>query len=274
MTKLCHSCGTVKGLEDFSKASSRSDGRQATCKVCVAQYHADHKAESRAYKAAYYVENRERVLAQGATHYAENKEQYKVSSAAYYKGHKEAARVYGAAYSASHRDERKARDMGPASFSLFSGRLTVEEDPKEDLDGTLLARCSLCKDYFTPNLRSVQSRVSALIGKKKGEHRLYCGDKCKSSCPIYRAQTLAKDLRPAAKQSRCNQATNRKALMVIQRDHFGSNHCEKCGTEGDSLDLHHGILVSENHKEADNMAHQLLLCKSCHLAVHHSGACA
>ena len=248
ISKTCRSCGTMKDIGEFSKASSRSDGKQVNCRDCNAQYRLNHKAEARAYKAVYYEERKEEFKAKSRAYHAENREKCN-------------------AYSIAH-------SLGPASFRLYAGRLTVEEDPKEGLGGTLLVRCALCRDYFTPTFGAVSDRVKALVGEKRGEQRLYCSGECKDLCPIHNAKNTPKHLRPAAKQSRCHQATNRKALIAAQKEKFGTNHCERCGVEGKSLDLHHGILVSENHKESDNMAHQLLLCKDCHLAAHHpNGGC-
>jgi hypothetical protein len=52
--------------------------------------------------------------------------------------------------------------------------------------------------------------------------------------------------------------------MGAQLDKYGHNFCEKCGAKTEKLDLHHSIMVAINYKEADNMAHQILLCKKCH----------
>ena len=41
--KSCPSCGEVKDLSLFSKASRRSDGHQGFCKLCNKEYHKTNK---------------------------------------------------------------------------------------------------------------------------------------------------------------------------------------------------------------------------------------
>jgi len=60
---------------------------------------------------------------------------------------------------------------------------------------------------------------------------------------------------------------NKKQLLDLQFDKYGYNFCEKCGKEFSvgELDLHHNIMMSKDHAEADNMSHQILVCKKCHI---------
>lgn len=103
-------------------------------------------------------------------------------------------------------------------------------------------------------------------GKSKGESRIYCSDECKSSCDTYHSINTPKSLRNVKAQSRCNQSINRKQLLLLQMDDCGHNYCEKCGAtkESNGLTLHHNIMVSMDHTEADNMSHQILVCEKCH----------
>lgn len=46
--KTCYNCGEEKPLTDFYRNKSRSDGRNAQCKVCHNEYRKKHYAKNRA----------------------------------------------------------------------------------------------------------------------------------------------------------------------------------------------------------------------------------
>jgi hypothetical protein len=116
--------------------------------------------------------------------------------------------------------------------------------------------------------RFAHNRACAIIGAVvgRGECRLYRSDECKQKCDIYNAKILPKSQRDKFKQARCNQKTNRKALLDLQMDEFGFTFCEVCGKPfpRKQLIIHHNIPVGDDISEADNMGHQIIVCRSHH----------
>lgn len=148
----------------------------------------------------------------------------------------------------------------------------VEEIRDCEYEPGIEVRCkhSDCRKWFKPATNKLWVRIAAIETpnpKYPGiECNLYCSDKCKQDCDISGAQKTPKSLRNVVKQSRCSQRTNRKALLDLQIDECGYNYCEKCGKEFDASDLiiHHNIMVGVDHTMADDMSHQILICKEHH----------
>lgn len=130
-------------------------------------------------------------------------------------------------------------------------------------------RCkhSNCNKWFKPTRNQLKHRLLSIESPVKFEEiNFYCSDECKYSCDTYRAQITPKSLRNVKTQSRCNQKINKKALLDNQLDECGHNYCEKCGKPfaQRALIIHHNIMVSKDHTEADNMSHQIIVCRECH----------
>lgn len=78
--KTCTKCGVEKPLDQFSRNSRASDGRQSQCKACFAAYRKVYReankekivAQQKAYRAA----NAEKESARKKAHYEVNREQY------------------------------------------------------------------------------------------------------------------------------------------------------------------------------------------------------
>lgn len=147
------------------------------------------------------------------------------------------------------------------------------EEIRDRTDGPgIEVRCkhSDCRKWFKPTKNQLRGRINSIEKfdeKSPGvEMNFYCSDACKYSCDTYRAQITPKSLRNVKTQSRCNQKSNKKSLLGLQIDECGYNYCEKCGKEFDSSDLiiHHNIMVGKDHDMADDMSHQILVCKEHH----------
>jgi hypothetical protein len=150
---------------------------------------------------------------------------------------------------------------------MYAHQLTLEEEPVSDENGTMLCRCAQCKSYYYPLAYLVWNRIKSInANNRSGDSKLYCSEKCKQECDVYNAQQLPKSQRGAKIKARCNQRINRQSLLQIQLDEFGYNYCEKCGKEfpASELIIHHNIMVSKDLSEADNMSHQMLVCKDHH----------
>lgn len=131
-------------------------------------------------------------------------------------------------------------------------------------------KCKHCREWFKPTGTQINRRVRAIerpdIRHLGREANFYCSDDCKQDCDTYHAINTPKSLRNIKTQSRCNQSVNRKALLDLQIDECGYNYCEICGKEFNPSDLiiHHNIMVGLDHSVADDMSHQILVCREHH----------
>ena len=303
-TKVCTKCGIEKGLEEFPKKKGGRNGRSSYCRGCFSEYqklyaikNKDKISEkSKQYRNANkekiakrskerYLKDKDRIkqyqtanhfrISQVSKEYREkHREKYKNYNKEYHKNnfdsisqrHKNYRKENKDAISEYERNYSKATRESVAKYSVYANKLTVEEDSIEGENGELLCKCSKCKEYFSPLTSDVRHRVQALKGNQPGESRLYCSEGCKQDCDIYHARALPKSQRNEAKQARCNQKLNKEQLLQIQLDEFGYNFCDKCGKEfkQSELIIHHNIMVSLDKNMADDMSHQMLVCKEHH----------
>lgn len=242
--KYCPKCKEEKPVSEFGPSKNSPDGLRWNCYDCrkieSREYYQKHKESRKKTLRNYYDNNKEQTLAYSKLWYKENKERLK-----------------------KHRTKRR---FGPAPYNTYYNQLTVEEEPICGENGELVVKCSKCGEYYIPILTKVIQRITSLKGQQTGESRLYCSDKCRNECSIYHAKSFPKGLRSVSVASRCNQQLNKKQLLDLQLDEFGYNFCEKCGKEKlrKELIIHHNSQVSKYPEEADNMAHQILVCKGCH----------
>jgi len=146
----------------------------------------------------------------------------------------------------------------------------VEEMIKNPDGYGVLVKCKKCDKWFPPTNGQLTGRISAL--ERPGtrslgtENNFYCSEKCKQECDTYNTQLTPKSLRNIKKASRCHQQINRKALLDLQEDEFGYTHCEVCGKPfpREELIIHHNVMVGKDHTMADDMSHQIIVCKEHH----------
>jgi len=264
-TKKCSKCGEEKELNEFYKSSKSKDGHNCQCRNC---------------SISYYYKNSEKISKKNKIHYENNKDEVKERVNLYRESNSNIIKERKAIYYITHRDKIKEyREKNQeniikyereyykriAKYEVYKDKLTIEEDPI-DINGELWCRCSFCKEHYLVTIGEIKNRIGSLNGRKTGEHRLYCSDKCKKECDIYNAQTIPKSLRNVKKQSRCNQQLNKDQLLFLQIDECGYNYCEKCGKPflREDLIIHHNILVGKDHTMVDDMSHQMIVCAGCH----------
>ena len=241
--KICTMCKEQKQLDDFGILNSSPDKRKCRCRKCTSIKgsldYQKHKDKRKRQHKEYYEKHREEMLQYSKDWHEENKERI-----------------------TKYRAERRTL---PAPFNTYAPQLTVEEDPIED-NGNLMCKCSKCREYFYPTLTTVIQRIRSLRGDQTGESRLYCSDNCKYTCSIFHKQKIWSSPRDIKVVSRCHQVLNKRQLLDLQVDEYGYNFCEKCGNQFDEKDLiiHHNIKVADDPAEADNIAHQILVCKEHH----------
>jgi len=249
--KACVMCKELKSFDEFSFKNEAPDKKGSYCMAC-----------EKIKNSSYYLRNKSKISEYAKKYREEHKDKIKEQR----KKCREPNREKLAKEAKEWRQMNKDKLELPVSFSIYAPQLTIEEDPKDDGTGKLMCRCTKCREYFYPTFYAVRSRSSSLKGHQLGECRLYCSDECKESCPIFRRHKLPEGQLNIKLASRCNQKLNKRQLLDLQVDEYGYNFCEKCGKRFDERDLiiHHNIRVSDDHREADNMSHQILVCKEHH----------
>lgn len=171
---------------------------------------------------------------------------------------------YSAEWARNNVEKVRGYRVKNASFSVYSERLTIDEDPICGENNTLYVKCFRCGKYFSPSRKIVKSRIESLEGKQKGESHLYCSEECKQACPIYSAQKYyGKKIPP-------NPARDMKWVkMVLTRDNFT---CKKCGSK-DNLQAHHIIPIAVDPIISADIDNGITLCKKCHDEVHLKDGC-
>jgi len=142
--------------------------------------------------------------------------------------------------------------------------LTIEERPIE-IDNKIQCKCTYCKEYFIPTKVQLLDRIRSLNGKRNGENRLYCSDKCKELCPIFHKISFFGGIK--LKISRPDQPELRK--LVLERD---DNQCQRCGSSED-LHCHHITGVEINPVESADIDNCITLCYTCHSKAHSEYGC-
>jgi len=83
-----------------------------------------------------------------------------------------------------------------ASYETFAHRIEIYEkirpDPKEP--GVLQALCNSCSKWYRPKRSAIKSRIEAIDADGHSENRLYCSEKCKKQCEIYRKSPFQCDV--------------------------------------------------------------------------------
>lgn len=170
------------------------------------------------------------------------------------------------------RKEGKTNDSlywnSPAKFKTYAHKLTIEEDPKEDENGYLLAKCAYCGQYFYPTNRILLHRAESLNNIGCGERRLYCSQGCKKACPIYGRQDFPKGFKKASSR----EVDPLIRQLCLKRDDYT---CQRCGaliTEAE-LHAHHIEGAVQQPMLANDVENTITLCKKCHKWVHSQDGC-
>lgn len=127
---------------------------------------------------------------------------------------------------------------------------------------TMEVRCSKCKDWFRPTDRQVWNRTDCLNGKRLGESKFYCLDKCKSECEIYWRSTYPKNF-------------NRDLYgLKVWRDEVfrrASYKCEYC--ENNATDAHHISPIKLEPFFSLDPDNGIACCEECHYKYGHKEEC-
>lgn len=155
-----------------------------------------------------------------------------------------------------------------ARYEKFRTKLTVEEMPLSTPNGYLTVKCKKCRKRYIPTYREAKARQYALEGKKysKGEHSMYCSDKCKKECSIYGKNPIIHGVYRIPKVH----LKTRIRDIVIARD---DSTCIKCGEKTLHIEVHHIIPRAIGKDSINDIDNLICLCKECHKKVHEQELC-
>jgi len=157
-------------------------------------------------------------------------------------------------------------------YDVYSKQLNpVEKIRRNNLDKNILEiKCAYCGDWYIPKLHTVIDRIRSINSTSFGDHGLYCSDKCKQECSIYRQVKYPKGFKPAT--SREVQAELRQ--MRFEIDDYTCQRCKKRQDELDvALHCHHIEGIRWEPLESADLDKVITLCKTCHLEVHQIEGC-
>jgi 5-methylcytosine-specific restriction endonuclease McrA len=233
--KVCIKCGWFRNWWEFNINKKGFKGYQNRCRECTKKY---------------YVEKREDIHKK------------------YYLDHREDKLKYQKEYNLDKKEYQKEYKESPALFNIYSNQLTIEEQPRETVEGFLEVKCanSECREYFIPTNQQIQSRIQALKGQINGESRLYCSEKCKHECSLYRQRKYPKGFKTKPN------GTEFPAFVrdeIFKRDNY---KCQICGGTH-RLQAHHIYPGSTHPMLSNDVDNGITLCKKCHKKVHKLPGC-
>jgi 5-methylcytosine-specific restriction endonuclease McrA len=161
---------------------------------------------------------------------------------------------------------------GIPTYDSYKNKLGFAEKCRRNLkDKNILeVKCTYCGNWYIPTLSSISERVRALLGTNRGELRLYCSEKCKQSCSIYRQikypkgfkQTSSREVQPELRQ------------MRFKLDNYT---CQKCNKHQDELEValhcHHIEGIRWEPLESADLDKCITVCEDCHKKIHKIEGC-
>lgn len=300
--KRCPGCDDDVCIDLFGICRSNADGLQSYCKVCRKLRASKNKKQKQEYDRKYNEKHKERKKKQGNRYYQDNKElisikakefrsKHKVrlskESQQYYQDNKESIIKKNNKHYHNNKEsisiktkEYRRRKFDTIRINAHNAyksfcrsahmikQIPIIDKPEFDTEGYITVLCKHDGKRFRPSTGDIRRRISCVNGKTKGESNFYCTDRCAQECILYYFNSNSIDPRstlyiPKSEQEEARRCQTRH-LKILQIDEFGYNFCEKCGTEVDTVELHHTLPVAQFGLEAINSAGHLLVCNDCH----------
>jgi len=153
-----------------------------------------------------------------------------------------------------------------------AAQLTHDVDKPKKQNGYLSVVCTYCGRRIIPSDQKVRDRIKAINGTLDGEHRFYCSEPCKASCPIFWRQKYYKGQTNRANTREVNPELRQ---MALERDNYT---CQSCGVMLDDKPLaaHHIVPVKADPTYEADLDNVVTLCHgrgSCHNEAHKKGWC-
>lgn len=260
MEKRCSSCKEIKDVSEFHKNKVTPDGFQNRCKLCrTKRYDSEARLLKKKYDSLYHAINREKHSKYRREYYIDNLEYHIVYNKKYHNENKNTIATCTKRYRGS-----------PAKYTLYYGRLTVDEAPRLGLDGVSLeVKCKYCGKYFVPTNSATGLRVHSLNADKVSTSGfLYCSNGCKASCPIYGKHKYPEGFK---------KATSREVNPLLRQMSFERDNweCQRCGKSVGEVILHchHIEGYAQNPAIGNDIDNVITLCEEHHKEVHSSEGC-
>ena len=156
-------------------------------------------------------------------------------------------------------------------FDTYSSQISFAEGVRRknsDLK-VLEVKCAYCGEWYVSTVIAVQERIRSL-NSVGSDSRLYCSDKCKQECPIYKKIKYPRGFSPA---------TSREVQPELRQMRFKIDNytCQKCKKHQDELEVglhcHHIEGIRWEPLESADLDKVITYCKTCHLEVHKIEGC-
>jgi hypothetical protein len=150
-------------------------------------------------------------------------------------------------------------------YNTYAHQLEPYEQCRRNINdpNILEVKCAYCGTWHIPKQSNVRNRIN---GINRGIYRLYCSNKCKQNCPIYRKIKYMEGYQP----NNIRPLQKDWAALVLEQNN-NEYVCEICGAPGNIA--HHIDPVACNPIESADIDNGIILCKECHNYVHQLPGC-
>jgi hypothetical protein len=151
-------------------------------------------------------------------------------------------------------------------FDTYNEKINYAEDVSSIyVNGLKLlqVKCSKCKKWFVPTTSEVWRRILSLEGRRHGECKFYCSDRCKSECDIFNTK-----LYPRTYNTNHKLNHSLWSCEVLKRANY---ECEYCGEK--STQAHHIKPQKLEPFFALDPDYGLACCEKCHHKYGHKDEC-
>jgi hypothetical protein len=158
------------------------------------------------------------------------------------------------------------------TFDQYGHQLTpIENIRRNNIDKNILeVKCAYCGRWFVPKLHNVIDRIRSINSVGYGDHMLYCSNKCKIECPVYKQHRYPKNFK---------ESTSREVQPELRQMRFEIDNytCQTCGKHQDelkvSLHCHHLEGIRWEPLESADIDKCITVCKICHKKIHKKEDC-
>jgi len=239
-----HVDGPFQSFSNFTNDIRHPLGKKQICQTCTNQYYVEHFEG--------FVKNRKKYQ-------LENKELIKKRTKEY--------------------------NNNPALYNTYAERLKRYQEVRRDPNNSNLfqVRCHnhKCSKWFNPVNKQIRSRLSAINGEYTSgtEYNLYCSDKCKQACPLYRKQVVEVLNEDRIRRNKLELKDFKRLSEELRKlkiyIHGEPIICQRCNRKFElkNLELHHKIPRSIDPRLEADVDNLIWLCKNCHKKVHLIDGC-
>ena len=278
--RRCNTCHEILRLDQFHKSSKTKIGRTCTCVKCrQAKAARPHAVKKRVNRQLLFDQGLKKCSKCGRiktlAHFGlSSNSKWKVVP--YCRDCMPSDPIVSAKYYSEHKEELCKRvnekNRLPSKSKKLFNQLPITDNPMFDDQGYITVRCYFCHKQFKPIKSSIQNRIGAIKGYKRGSYNMYCSDECKNNCFSYHFNPLRVDPRsklyiPKTEIQSARAATKTAAIKKAVCDKYGELRCEICGQVGE-VELHHTLPVAQFGMESVDPDSFLMLCHTCHVKLH------